>query len=106
MPHIGVVALYWEISPHTGTRAKSLSSGHTASRRSVDPSGGIPVVVNIAIVVAIWADAGIGIIDYELVADVPQGVFRSPPARTDGRAPPAGPTYRSALTSSPLSSTR
>jgi hypothetical protein len=28
-PGIGVVALYWEISPHTGTRAKSLSSGHT-----------------------------------------------------------------------------
>jgi hypothetical protein len=73
MPHIGVVALYWEISPHTGTRAKSLSSSHAASRRSVDPSGGIPVVVNIAIVVVIWADAGIGIIDYGIGCRCPAG---------------------------------
>ena len=26
------VALYWDISPHTGTRAKKLSSGSTASK--------------------------------------------------------------------------
>jgi hypothetical protein len=48
--------------------------------------GGIPVVVNIAIIVVIEADAGIGIIDYELIADVhdvPQGVFRI--ARPNGR---------------------
>jgi hypothetical protein len=52
----------------------------------LDPSGGIPVVVNIAIIVVIEADAGIGIIDYELIADVhevPQGIFRI--ARANGR---------------------
>jgi hypothetical protein len=55
-------------------------------RRSVDPGGGIPVVVYIAINVVIEADAGIGIIDYELIADVydvPQGVFRI--ARPNGQ---------------------
>jgi hypothetical protein len=65
---------------------KRLDTGSPVTRRSVDPSGGIPVVVNIAIIVVIEADAGIGIIDYELIADVhdvSQGVFRI--ARPNGR---------------------
>jgi hypothetical protein len=62
------------------------NTGSPGARRSSDPSGGIPVVVNIAIIAVIEADAGIGIIDYELIADVhdvPQGVFRI--ARPNGR---------------------
>jgi hypothetical protein len=56
------------------------------ARRGFDPSGGIRVIVNMAIIVVMAAEAGIGIIDYELIADirdVPQGVFRV--ARPNGR---------------------
>jgi hypothetical protein len=56
------------------------------ARRGSDPRGGIRVVINMAIIVVMEAEAGIGIIDYELIADirdVPEGVFRI--ARPNGR---------------------